>query len=393
MRKRNRLLMALGFAAAAALAAFAEDVDDSKFLSEVLLIDLAEIRMGQLAQQRGSTEGVRNYGAKLQADHTRALEKTTALAKPLGVPIPSEPSAEALEHYAALEKLSGPAFDSAFAGHMVMGHEKAIEKFHGADARQPEQRDHDVRDGAAADAARASRDRTIAADSGGHGGHDQHRASPTRGPIRSCAPTRRRRRPARTDTVSGIGVRHRSVTASVTSAVMRPRSRGRDRAAPLARPSGASEDNARPKSAPTSAPSVRGLHLDVRKTRPREKVARLRRARGGVEHCAARPRQRFGVELQTRPREPIPSPRVVRVGRDRNDVAAERVGRRGPHHHLLDAPRYRRPRAHRGLERAREPLSRESGRCVDRKKNQRGRRGAFHRRRVARRRDIRARAL
>jgi putative membrane protein len=129
MRRRSLLFTALGVAAAAALTVSAEDVDDSKFLTEVLHIDLAEVRMGQLAQQRGSSEAVRDYGKKLEADHSRALEKTSALAKDLGVPIPSEPKAEALEQYAALEKLSGQAFDTSFVGHMIMGHEKALELF------------------------------------------------------------------------------------------------------------------------------------------------------------------------------------------------------------------------------------------------------------------------
>jgi putative membrane protein len=129
MRRSSKLLTALGMAAATVLTVSAEDVDDSKFLSEAMLIDQAEVRMGQLAQQRGSGEGVREYGEKLEADHSRALEKTSALAKELGVPIPTGPKAEALEQYAALEKLSGQAFDTAFVGHMVMGHEKALELY------------------------------------------------------------------------------------------------------------------------------------------------------------------------------------------------------------------------------------------------------------------------
>ena len=182
MRKRNKVLIALGIGAAAVLAAFAEDVDDSKFLSEVLNIDLAEIRMGQLAEQRGSTEGVRNYGAKLQADHTRALEKTTALAKPLGVPIPSEPGAEALEHYAALEKLSGPAFDSAFVGHMIMGHEKAIESFTAQTHANPNKAIMSF----ATERLPTLREHLAIAQSlqtpEGHGGHDQPPASPNARP-------------------------------------------------------------------------------------------------------------------------------------------------------------------------------------------------------------------
>jgi putative membrane protein len=116
-------------AALFALGATAEDVDDSNFLMEALQTDLAEIKMGELAAQRGTSMGVKEYGEKLQADHSKALQDTSALAKELGVTIPTEPTEEAQEHHAAISKLSGAEFDAAFVSQMIMGHEKAIAKF------------------------------------------------------------------------------------------------------------------------------------------------------------------------------------------------------------------------------------------------------------------------
>ena len=121
-------MSAFGLASAQEVA-LATDSPDAKFLTDAARGDVAEIKMGQLAQQRGQSEGVREFGKMLEEDHSKAGKKTSELAKDLNVVPPAQPSAEQMAKYAELEKLSGAEFDRAFAAEMVEGHQEEIAKY------------------------------------------------------------------------------------------------------------------------------------------------------------------------------------------------------------------------------------------------------------------------
>ena len=99
------------------------------FLKDAIQGNLAEISMGQLAQKNGSSDGVRSFGKMLANDHSAANEKAMALAKAQGLTLPTEPKPEAKEEFDRLSKLTGKAFDKAFAKHMVADHKKDISEF------------------------------------------------------------------------------------------------------------------------------------------------------------------------------------------------------------------------------------------------------------------------
>ena len=125
-------LRALGVVAGLAFFASAlaqTDAAATKFLTDAIRGNIAEVKMGELAQQRGKTKDVREFGETLVADHTAGLQKTSALAKILGVTPPTEPSADAIKQYEAMAALSGENFDRVFASHMVMGHQQEIAKY------------------------------------------------------------------------------------------------------------------------------------------------------------------------------------------------------------------------------------------------------------------------
>ena len=93
------LLIAASFAAAlvsAPLTATAQnkaaDRASQKFMTTAVEGNLAEVQMGQLAQQKGNSEGVRSYGQMLQQAHSAAAQNSTAVATQLGVTPPSEPN-------------------------------------------------------------------------------------------------------------------------------------------------------------------------------------------------------------------------------------------------------------------------------------------------------------
>ena len=96
------------------------------FLKKALGGDLAEVQMGKLAQEKGSSDAVRSFGQTLVTDHSKAQQQATETAQSLGVTAPSAPPKKAQDEKAKLSKLSGKAFDRAFIDHMVQDHKKDI---------------------------------------------------------------------------------------------------------------------------------------------------------------------------------------------------------------------------------------------------------------------------
>ena len=137
MARIQKLSAALGAAlafgacgiAAAQEVALAQDTPESKFLTEAVRGNLAEVKLGELAQQKGQSEGVREFGTMLLEDHSKALKETAELAKDLNVIPPALPSAEQTQKHDELARLSGAEFDREFAAEMVKDHEQDIAKY------------------------------------------------------------------------------------------------------------------------------------------------------------------------------------------------------------------------------------------------------------------------
>lgn len=107
----------------------AEQNADAKFLMDAIRTDLAEVRLGELASQRGQAEGVRHYGHMLAMDHAKSMDESADLANLLKLAVPTEASADAQKEYESFLRLSGEAFDTAFVNAMIKGHKDAIAKF------------------------------------------------------------------------------------------------------------------------------------------------------------------------------------------------------------------------------------------------------------------------
>lgn len=121
-----------GSVCAAALAtllsplALSANMHGSAFMQKAIEGNLAEIKVGQLAQQKGTTDGVRHLGAVLEQDHSKADQEAMSAASSVGVTPPTEPSAKERAEYQRLASLSGARFDRAFVKDMVKDHEKDI---------------------------------------------------------------------------------------------------------------------------------------------------------------------------------------------------------------------------------------------------------------------------
>jgi putative membrane protein len=135
MSRTTRLLPA-GALAALALAAPAVapakaphgqvSAADKIWLQSGIEGDLFEIAGGKIAQQRASSQAVKDYAARLIADHTKSLKEATALAKAHGVKVPKAPSQSEQWELKMVGALSGTAFDAAYADLEAADHQQDI---------------------------------------------------------------------------------------------------------------------------------------------------------------------------------------------------------------------------------------------------------------------------
>ncbi|HVS76089.1 MAG TPA: DUF4142 domain-containing protein [Steroidobacteraceae bacterium] len=109
--------------------ALAANPKPDAFIKEAIAGNLAEIKVGQLAQQKGASEGVRHFGTVLEQDHSKANQNAMQAASSMGVTPPAEPTPKEQAVYQHLASLSGKQFDQAFIKAMVKDHKKDIAKF------------------------------------------------------------------------------------------------------------------------------------------------------------------------------------------------------------------------------------------------------------------------
>jgi len=102
---------------------------DAHFAKEAARGGMAEVKLGQLAQEKGSNDSVKSFGKRMVDDHSRAGDKLKEVASRESITLPSDISAKDQATYDRLSKLSGSVFDRAYARDMVKDHETDIAAF------------------------------------------------------------------------------------------------------------------------------------------------------------------------------------------------------------------------------------------------------------------------
>jgi putative membrane protein len=101
---------------------------DAEWLRTAIQGDRFEIAGGQLAQAKGSAQGVKDFGAKLVADHTTSLNDAIALAQRFGLQVPDRPAPPQQWALQVLQTFSGAAFDQQYVALEVADHQQDIEE-------------------------------------------------------------------------------------------------------------------------------------------------------------------------------------------------------------------------------------------------------------------------
>ncbi|MDB5018382.1 MAG: hypothetical protein JWQ84_3214 [Mucilaginibacter sp.] len=108
------------------------DKDDAKFAVEAANGGMAEVELGTLAQQKASNQKVKDFGAMMVTDHTKANNEMIALAKTKNITLPTAISSDEQKTKDDLSKKSAGDFDKAYVSNMIDDHKKDIKAFEDA---------------------------------------------------------------------------------------------------------------------------------------------------------------------------------------------------------------------------------------------------------------------
>lgn len=116
--------------------------DDSEFLVDAAEVDMAEIQLGKLAQQKSTNADVKALGKMMVEQHEKASADTKAFAAKKNITLPTSLTEDGQKEFKDLNDKSGHDFDKKYADMMVDGHEKLIKRMEKASEKAE---DADVR--------------------------------------------------------------------------------------------------------------------------------------------------------------------------------------------------------------------------------------------------------
>ena len=102
---------------------------DRKFVERAATGGIAEVEMGKIAQQKASSDQVKQFGERMVQDHSKANDELKQLAQAKGIVVPAAPTKAQHGDMEKLNKLSGAKFDQQYMAHMVSDHRKTVAEF------------------------------------------------------------------------------------------------------------------------------------------------------------------------------------------------------------------------------------------------------------------------
>lgn len=104
-------------------------IANETFIRDADQIDLAEIKIGKIAEEHASSEAVKKFGERMVRDHTSMNKELRDITSKKKMDLTEALDQKHQELASELSKLTGAKFDMAYTKDMVAGHEKAIEQF------------------------------------------------------------------------------------------------------------------------------------------------------------------------------------------------------------------------------------------------------------------------
>jgi putative membrane protein len=104
-------------------------VTDKEFVKNVAESSATEVHLGKLAQDKASSDAVKELGKRMVEAHTQTSQQLKQAAAALNVQVPAEPPRKAKKAEDKLAKLSGVDFDRAYAKMAADEQKQAVKQF------------------------------------------------------------------------------------------------------------------------------------------------------------------------------------------------------------------------------------------------------------------------
>jgi putative membrane protein len=107
-----------------------QDFSERAFITKAMEGGMAEVQLGQLAQQKSQSNDVKQFAAKMVNDHGQMGDKwLKPVAQQMGITEPSGPSKKDKKEMEKLQGLSAQDFDREYITMMVKDHQKDLKEF------------------------------------------------------------------------------------------------------------------------------------------------------------------------------------------------------------------------------------------------------------------------
>lgn len=106
-----------------------DSFDSQKFVKEAASGGMMEVKLGEMASQKASSEEVKAFGQRMVEDHTKANNELKEIASANNLTIPETMMDKQQKTVDKLSELSGEEFDKEYMKTMLKDHKKEISKF------------------------------------------------------------------------------------------------------------------------------------------------------------------------------------------------------------------------------------------------------------------------
>ena len=124
-----RLATSICALALTAMTVSAHAASDKGFVEKAARGGLAEVQLGQLAQQKATNPEVKAMAQHIVQGHQKANQELQQMAQAKGITIPTNLDRKHEKTHEKLSKLSGAEFDKEYVKAMVKDHKDDIEDF------------------------------------------------------------------------------------------------------------------------------------------------------------------------------------------------------------------------------------------------------------------------
>lgn len=102
---------------------------DEDFIKDAVSGGLMEVELGRYAQQNAQNPRVRNFGAMMVRDHSKANDELKALLTQKNITVPATMDDKHHDKMTDIQKKTGADFDKDYMSEMVDDHDKDVDRF------------------------------------------------------------------------------------------------------------------------------------------------------------------------------------------------------------------------------------------------------------------------